>query len=31
MTIDWPYIEGWCDKHGTRPLLERIRRTVPDV
>ena len=29
--LDWAYIEGWCEKHGTRALLERIRRTVPDV
>lgn len=29
--LDWPYIEGWCDQHGTRARLEEIRRTVPDV
>lgn len=29
--LDWPYIESWCDRHGTRPLLEEIRRTVPKV
>jgi hypothetical protein len=23
--IDWPYVERWCDQHGTRPLLEKIR------
>jgi len=23
--LDWPYIESWCDRHGSRPLLERIR------
>ncbi len=23
--IDWPYVEGWCDQHGSRPLLEKIR------
>ena len=23
--LDWPYIESWCDKHGSRPLLEKIR------
>jgi len=22
---DWPYIESWCDRHGTRELLERLR------
>jgi hypothetical protein len=29
--LDWPYIESWCDRHGTRSLLEEIRRTVPKV
>jgi hypothetical protein len=29
--LDWPYIEGWCERHGTRVLLEEIRRTVPEV
>lgn len=29
--LDWPYIEGWCERHGTRTLLEQIRRTVPKV
>jgi hypothetical protein len=24
-TIDWPYVEKWCDRHGTRELLERLR------
>ena len=24
--IDWPYVESWCDRHGTRDLLERLRR-----
>ncbi len=23
--IDWPYVEHWCDEHGSRPLLEKIR------
>jgi hypothetical protein len=23
--IDWPYVERWCDQHGSRPLLEKIR------
>ena len=23
--LDWPYIEPWCDRHGSRPLLERLR------
>lgn len=29
--LDWPYIEGWCKRHGTRALLEEIRRTVPKL
>lgn len=29
--FDWPYIEGWCERHGTRALLEQIRRTVPKL
>ena len=24
--VDWPYVESWCDRHGTRELLERLRR-----
>ncbi len=24
--VDWPYVESWCDHHGTRDLLERLRR-----
>jgi len=27
--LDWPYIEAWCQQHGTRAMLEAIRRTVP--
>ena len=27
--LDWTYIESWCDQHGTRKLMEEIRRTVP--
>lgn len=23
--LDWPYIESWCDRHGTRDLLEQLR------
>lgn len=29
--LDWSYIKGWCDRHGTRALLEEIRRTVPKL
>jgi hypothetical protein len=24
--IDWPYVEQWCDRHGTRQLLDRLRQ-----
>jgi hypothetical protein len=24
--IDWPYVEKWCERHGTRELLERLKR-----
>jgi hypothetical protein len=24
--IDWPYVESWCDRHGTRQLLDRLRQ-----
>ncbi len=27
--LDWPYIERWCDAHGTRARLEEIRRAIP--
>ena len=29
--LDWAYIEGWCERHGTTARLEEIRRTVPEV
>ncbi len=29
--LDWPYIEGWCEQHGTLALLHEIRRTVPKI
>jgi len=27
--LDWPYIHRWCDEHGTRDLLEQVRRSLP--
>jgi hypothetical protein len=24
--VDWPYVESWCDRHGTRELLSRLRQ-----
>jgi hypothetical protein len=25
-SVDWPYVESWCDRHGTRELLDRLRQ-----
>jgi len=30
-TIDWPYVHTWTARHGTRDLLEEIRRSIPAV
>ena len=27
--LDWDYIHRWCDLHGTRPLLDRVRSSLP--
>ena len=27
--LDWEYIHRWCDKHGTRTLLDEIRQSIP--
>ncbi len=27
--IDWDYVNRWCEHQGTRPLLERIRSSIP--
>jgi hypothetical protein len=29
--IDWQYVYGWCDRHGTRERLEEIRRSIPPL
>jgi len=29
--LDWDYIHGWCDQHGTRALLDEIRRSIPPL
>jgi hypothetical protein len=28
--IDWDYVASWCDRHGTRDLLESIRSSIPN-
>jgi len=27
--LDWDYISGWCERHGTRPLLDELRGKIP--
>lgn len=29
--IDWAYVHHWCDQHGTRAVLEEIRRSIPPI
>lgn len=29
--LDWEYIRHWCDKHGTRDLLDELRASIPDM
>ncbi len=29
--LDWDYIYSWADRHGTRELLEDIRRSIPPL
>ena len=29
--LDWGYIHSWCDRHGTRALLEQIRASIPPI
>jgi len=29
--IDWDYVHGWCEQHGTRALLDEIRRSIPPI
>lgn len=29
--LDWSYIHRWCDEHGTRELLDKIRAAIPEV
>ncbi len=28
-TLDWPYIRGWCARHGTTARLEEILASLP--
>ncbi len=29
--IDWGYVHGWCERHGTRALLDEIRASIPST
>lgn len=29
--LDWAYINAWCDRHGTRALLDEIRASIPPI
>jgi Nucleotidyl transferase AbiEii toxin, Type IV TA system len=29
--LDWAYTTRWCDAHGTRELLEELRRKIPPL
>ena len=29
--LDWEYIRAWSDRHGTRGLLQEIRRSIPPI
>ena len=30
-SLDWGYIHHWTDRHGTRALLDEIRRSIPPI
>ncbi len=29
--LDWDYIHSWCDRHGTRALLDEVRASIPPI
>ena len=29
--IDWAYVHGWTNQHGTTALLDEIRRSIPPI
>ena len=29
--LDWDYIHHWCEQHGTRQILDDIRREIPPL
>ena len=30
-SIDWDYVYSWCDRHGTRTVLDEIRASIPPI
>jgi hypothetical protein len=30
-SIDWGYVNAWADRHGTRALLDEIRKSIPPL
>jgi hypothetical protein len=30
-SLDFAYIEHWCDAHGTRELLDKLRSEIPPI
>ena len=29
--LDWDYVNRWCERHGTRALLDQLRSSIPKV
>lgn len=29
--VDWAYVEPWCDQHGSRAMLDRIRNELEEL
>ena len=29
--IDWDYVIAWCDRHGSRAVLDEIRASIPPL
>lgn len=29
--VDWEYVYEWCNRHGTRELLDEIRQSIPPL
>jgi hypothetical protein len=29
--LDWSYIYGWCEQHGTRALVDEIKASIPPL